>query len=295
MKSILKISSIPILGAFLEAVGMIIEKKILRKKKIDFREYNSYGFLAIILLLIPIIIILNLFYAEKFPILLSSLAFSSKSLLILVAIIIISALANLFIFYALKWEKITELEPLRLLQPLFSIILAFFIISAERTLRIDIIIVSLIASAALVFSHLRKHHLSFNKYAISAILGSLFFALELILTNLILPYYPPLVFYFIRCLGICILSFAIFRPKIETIDRKSWKLIFGVSFLWIVYRLLLYSSYLAKGVITTTLLFMLTPVFIYLMSYFYLHEKPNWRNIAAAIIIVACVGYAMLV
>jgi drug/metabolite transporter (DMT)-like permease len=46
-------------------------------------------------------------------------------------------------------------------------------------------------------------------------------------------------------------------------------------------------------VIFTTLIFLLTPVFIYIFSRIYLNEKLNWRNILASIIIVLCVLYAL--
>lgn len=285
---------IPFFGALSEAVGTIIERNILRKRKIDSREYNIFSFLAISLLLVPVIILLYLFFPQSFPIKIDSQAFSSLNLLILLGVIVFSIIANLLAFYALKWEKMTEVEPLRLLQPMFAIFLAFFIFSSERTGKTGIIIAAVIASLALIFSHIKKHHCEFNKFAISAILGSFFFALELIISNLILPFYPPLVFYFIRCVGILILGVAIYKPKPELIERKTWKMIFLVASIWIVYRLLLYSSYLSMGPIETTLLFMLTPIFIYIISYTYLKEKISWRNIVASIIILLCVGYALL-
>ena len=78
----------------------------------------------------------------------------------------------------MKWEKVTNLEPAKILEPLFVIILAIFfsfIIDAglyERNLKV--IIPALIAGVALIFSHIQKHHLKFNRYFIAAILGSFF-------------------------------------------------------------------------------------------------------------------------
>lgn len=287
--------SIPFFGALSEAVGTVLEKNILRKKGLEPRQYNLFSFLAISLLLLPIIVILFFISPENFPLSVNIQAFTTLNIFILFGVIIFSVLANLFTFYALKWEKITELEPFRLLQPLFAILLAFFIFTSERQIRTSIIISALIASSALIFSHIKKHHLSFNKFAIAAILGSLFFALEMIISNYILEYYPPLIFYFARCLGILIISVILYKPKPQEIDKKTWKFIFLASLIWIVYRLFIYKSYLSKGPIITTLLFMLTPIFIYALSYFYLKEKLTWRNILASLIILACVGYAMFV
>ena len=289
----MKLPLIPFTGAFFEALATIMEKKILRKKKIDYKEYNMIGFLSIIILLIPIIILLYYLSPSEFAIKINQQAFTPLNIIILVGVIIFALIANLFTYYAMKWEKITELEPLRLLQPLFAIILALFLFVSERNIKPGIIIAGLIASFALIFSHIRKHHFELNKYAISAIMGSLLFAVELIISNEILSFYPPLVFYLIRCTGILLLSFIIYKPSLKTIDNVTWRKVFLISFIWIAYRLMLYSTYLSKGPITATLLFMLTPVFIYTLSYIYLRERLNWRNITASIIILICVAYAM--
>ncbi len=285
--------AIPLLGAFSEGAGTVIEKKILMKRKLETRTYNTFSFMAIVIILIPIIFIANYFLPTQFPTQIDAKAFLPVNLLLMFGVIIVSILANLFTFYAMKWEKMTELEPMRLMQPMFTILLAFFIFSTERQTQTSIIILSLIASFALVASHIRKHHLSFNKYAWAAILGSLFFSLELVMSKEILSFYPPLVFYLFRCFGIFIISLFLFRSNPTKIQKSTWPMIFAVSFIWIFYRVLLYSSYLSEGMITTTLLFILTPVFIYIFSWKYLKEQFRWRNLIASVIIVICVAIAM--
>jgi len=285
--------TIPLLGAFSEGAGTVLEKKILMKRKLETRTYNTFSFMAIVILLIPLIFIANHFLPTQFPTQINIEAFLPLNLLLLLGVIIVSIFANLFTFYALKWENMTELEPMRLMQPMFTIVLAFFIFSTERQTQTSIIILSLVASFALVASHVKKHHFSFNKYAWAAILGSLFFSLELILSKEILNFYPPLVFYLFRCFGIFIFSLFIFKSNPKKIQKSTWPMIFGVAFVWIVYRVMLYSSYLSEGVITTTLLFILTPVFIYLFSWKYLKEQFKWRNLIASIIILICVAIAM--
>jgi drug/metabolite transporter (DMT)-like permease len=285
--------AIPFLGAVSEAAGTIIEKKILMKRKVETRTYNTFSFMSIVILLIPIIFLANLFFPSQFPLTISQEALSTQNILIILAVIILSITANLFTFYALKWEKITEIEPMRLMQPMFTILLAFFIFSTERQTKTSIIILSIIAALTIIFSHIKKHHFSLNKYAWAAILGSLFFALELVVSKEILTLYPPLIFYFVRCFGIFILGLFLFKSNPRKLQKSTWPMIFGVSFIWIVYRVLLYSSYLSQGVIITTLLFILTPVFIYIFSWRYLREQFKWRNLIASIIIVICVAIAM--
>jgi len=284
---------IPIFGALSEATGTVIEKKILMKRKLETRTYNTFSFMSIVILLIPIIFITHYFWPAQFPTQISQEAFQLSNILIMLAVIVISIIANLLTFYAFKWEKMTEIEPMRLMQPMFTILLAFFIVATERQTQVSIIVLSLVASLTLIASHVKKYHFTFNKYAWSAIFGSLFFALELVISRGILNLYPPLVFYLVRCSGIFIFSLFIFRSNPDKIQKSTWPMIFSVGFIWIVYRLLLYSSYLSQGVILTTLLFILTPVFIYIFSWKYLREEFKWRNLIASIVIVICVALAM--
>ena len=285
--------AIPIFGAFSEGAGTVLEKKLLMRKKLETRTYNTFSFMAIVILLIPIIFIANYFFPAQFPLKIDAQAFTLINILLMLAVIIISIFANLFTYYAMKWEKMTELEPMRLMQPMFTILLAFFIFSSERQTKTSIIILSVIASFTLIASHVKKHHFSFNKYAWAAIFGSLLFALELVVSKQILSLYPPLIFYFIRCAGIFLFSLIIFKSNPRKIKKSTWPMIFAVAFIWIVYRVLLYSSYLSQGVIVTTLLFILTPIFIYIFSWRYLKEQFKWRNLIASIIIIICVALAM--
>lgn len=277
-------------GALSEATATIIEKNILRKRKIDYKAYAVYGFLVISLLML-----IFLLFTWKSIWRVDAEALELKNILILLLIIGSSAIANLLIFYAMKWEKMTEIEPLRLFQPLLVIIFAYIFYSSERQIGLHLLIASLIAASALIFSHIKREHFSLNKYAIATLVGSLLFAIELAASNLILKYYSSLSFYFIRCSIIFIAIFIFLKPKPNSIDKKSWFYMTVASVIWIVYRMLLYFGYSNYGVIFTTLLFILAPVFIYLFSYIYLKERPSKRNIISAIIIVACVAYAIFV
>ena len=292
-----KMSLIPIAigGALSEAAGTIFERKVLRTKKIKYQTYNVFSFLAIVILIIPVILITDYFQGTlgKNFMNISSQAFQLNNILIMLTIIVVAIFANLLIFYAMKWEKITELEPIRLMQPLFAILLALMFYASERQTKTSILIAGIIASIALIFSHLKKHHLQFNKYSISAILGSLFFAVELVLSKKILPFYTPLSFYLIRCFFIFLVCYLIFRPKIKEMPKQIWIYTFITAGIWVTYRFLLYSSYIQDGIIFTTILFIISPIFIYLLAYIFLKEKLNWKNIIAAIIIVCSVVYAI--
>lgn len=278
---------LPILGAIALASGTIFEKIVLSKKKIDIKLYQTASFLAIIIALLPLI-----YFFWK----LDSQALKPINIIIFLSIILFSITANLFTFYSMKWEKVSNLEPAKVLEPLFVVLLAitfsfFFEELYERNLKV--IVPAMIAGFALIFSHIKKHHLEFNKYFIAAILGSFFFALELVITRLILNFYSPVTFYFFRCTSIFLISLILFKPKFSKLKKVKYHILI-TGIIWVMYRVIVYYGYINLGVIFTTLMIMLGPAFIYLFAWKFLKEKPTWKNILAAIVIVLSILYATL-
>jgi len=281
---------IPIIGAILEGAGMTLEKIVLRKHNINYKNYIVYGFLSLVLIMLPLVI----FYWE-----IDQAAYQLKNILIFIGVIFFSIIANLLIFYSLKREEVTALEPIRLMQPLFTIILAFifsfFFTTYTSERNFAILGLALIASVSLIASHIKKYHLSYNKYLVAALLGSFFFAVELVISREILPYYSSLTFYFLRCLTIFLIAAILFHPKMNSIQNKTKIYILITAAIWVAYRLILYYGYIAYGVIVTTILFILAPIFIFLFARIFLKEKITWRQIVSSIVIIACVVVAILI
>src|SRR3989344_6368265 len=278
----------PILGAISLAIGTILERHVLRKRKVDIKLYQVVSFLCIVLVMLPFIY----FFWKA-----DSAAFETKNIMIFVAVVLFSIIANLTAFYSLKWEKVGNLEPARVLEPLFVILLAIiFSFFAENLYErnFKIIIPALVAALALLFTHIRRHHLKFNPYFVAAVFGSFFFAVELVISRLILDLYSPVTFYFLRVSSIFLLSLLIFRPDFKKLNTKERWQIFATGFIWMIYRIIVYYGYLNVGVIFTTLLLMLGPIFIYAMAYFILKEKISWQNFAAAIVIIGSIIYALV-
>jgi len=276
----------PILGAIALAGGTIFEREILKRKGMDIKKYQTIEFLGIVIILIPL-----LYFFWKFNL----QALELKNILIFIGVVIAAIIANLFTFYSMKGEKINNLEPAKMLEPLFTIILAIifsFFVQGLYERNTQIIIPALIAGITLILSHVKREHLNFNKYFLAAIVGSFFFALELIVSNLILNLYSPVTFYFLRCSAILLISFIIFRPKLSNIENKLKLKMLLVGAIWVVYRVVTYYGYIKIGIISTTLILMLGPIFIYLFAKIFLKEKINTRNIIASIIILVCVLYA---
>ena len=278
---------LPFLGAISLASGTILEKIVVKHKNIDIKFYQTAIFLVIMLVMLPFIY----FYWKFDP-----QALQPLNIIIFSLVIIFSLLANWFVFYSVKGEKVSNLEPAKMIEPLFVVLLAilfsFFIDSGMYEKNLKIIIPAIIAGLALILSHIKRHHLKFNKYFLSAILGSFFFALELVISRLILDYYSSLTFYFLRCAFIFLFSLIIFRPKMIKMDKTLTSYIFITGIFWVLYRVIVYYGYVNLGIIFTTLIIMVSPIFIYLFAHIFLKEDLSWRNIIASIIIIGCVLYA---
>jgi len=278
---------LPILGAIALAGGTILERHILKRKEMNIKKYQTLEFLAILIIMLPL-----LYFFWK----VDSQALELKNILIFIGVIICSVIANLFTFYSMKGEKVSNLEPAKMLEPLFTILLAIifsFFFQGVYESNTKVIIPALIAGLTLILTHIKKEHLNFNKYFTAAIIGSFFFAFEIIISNLILNLYSPVTFYFLRCLGILIISLILFHPKLSKIDKKLKINLILVGIIWVVYRVVAYYGYLKIGIISTTLILMLGAILTYVFAKIFLKEKISLRNIIASIIILACVIYVM--
>ena len=282
-------ASIPIIGAIMGAGGTIWEKTILNKKKISSKLYLSAAFLAIVIVMLPFMFFVWDMKPE---------ALEPTNLLIFAMVIIFSIIANLFVIHSMKWAKMSNIEPARMLEPLFVILIAIifsFTINGELYERnMKVVIPAIIAGLAIVGSHFKKDHLKFSKPFIAAVLGSLFFAIELVMTRMLLEFYSPTTLYFTRCVAIALTAMMLFKPKYHKIENNIKLQMFGIATIWFLYRVLVYYGYLHLGVIFTTLMVMLMPIFIYLFAWKFLNEKVTKRNIIASVIILACVLYVTI-
>jgi len=279
---------IPVISAVSLATGNFLEKLVLKNRKISVYSYQVFSFLAIVLLMLPF---LYFFWRVD------SKAYNFFSIGIFLLVLLFSILANLLNFYSLKGEKLGKLEPAKISEQLFvvllSLVFSYFFGEVLYERNFKIIFPAIIASIALMFPYFKKDHIKFNKYFASAVLASFFFALELIVSRLILDYYSSFSFYFLRCLGVFLISILIFRRSSFGVkDKRIFFEIILTSFIWIIYRVTIYYGYVSLGIVSTTLVVMLAPVFVYLLAYIFLKEKISWRNLVSTAIIVLCVLFA---
>jgi drug/metabolite transporter (DMT)-like permease len=277
----------PFLGALALGTGTFVERIVLMKKRISVKFYQAAQFFSIILVMLPF----AYFFWNVSP-----EFYSLKNIGIFMLIILFSMFANFFTFFSMKGEGLEKLESAKVTEPLFTIILAFvfsFIFGTEMFGRNPkILLPALISAGALIFSHVNKHRLKFSKYYLFAVAGSFFFASELIASKLILDYFNPITFYFLRCISILFFSLILFRPKLDSkLDSKIIWEIFITGIIWFIYRVVIYFGYMQLGVVETTLMIMLGPMFVYFFAWKFLKEKLTWKNLFATGVILLSILY----
>jgi drug/metabolite transporter (DMT)-like permease len=68
-----------------------------------------------------------------------------------------------------------------------------------------------------------------------------------------------------------------------------------VGLIWAVYRAIMYYGYLNLGIVFTTMLFILSPVFLLVFAVVFLKEKLSLKQVIITAIIVACVAASLFV
>lgn len=280
-----------LLSAFIAAVcsaGIDTTNKfLLAKLKMPLKYYLPYifGFLVIISGLV-------LFFIKS-PI--GAGAFSFHYIFLFLVMIAAAVSWNILISESLQTEPLHEYELIILMTPLITIILATVFLPAER--NIHIFLAGIVSSLALIGAKMKRHHLVLSKSAKRTLLAVFFIALESVLLRQLLVVFTPPVLYFIRVIVVAIVFFWMFKPDTNVLKHRQAvtgliiAALFGAGLM-----ILKYYAFIKIGVSKTTIILLLGPVLTYLSSYFYFHERKDFRkDLIAAGIIVGCIIYSLAV
>lgn len=286
---------IPIIAAITTAAGVIMDKIVLSYQKVGHRQ-----FLVIIFFFLFLLCLLIYPFLGK----IDPRAFTSDYLILLILVIIIASIYNILFYHGVEKEKIAEVELIIMLSPLTTILIASIFLQAERNL--NVFLAGIVASGALVLSHLRQYHLTFGVFQKGLLLYIILYPLEAVLIKNLLFLYSPLALYLIRTFGVfvvlaiwylCIAPYLRGEPKLtfKNWKAKNYQWCLAIAALAVLQMVLTYYAYVGFGVVFTTIVLTLAPILIYLGSVVILKEKLKKRIILAAIIILACIIYVNLV
>lgn len=271
----------PLAAAFATAAGLVYDKVILSRFKLDYRVFTVFLFFFLFLVTIPV----ALWWGRA-----DAAIFQPVYLIMLFWVVSLAVIWNLLLYHAVAKEKLIEIELIFMTTPLVIVLLAFLFLPAERDLRI--FLPAILATLALLWAHLKKHHLDFSKQQKGLLVAIILIGLETILVKKLLAVYSPPLLYLARS-GLIFLVLLLFlrAPKWKIKTRAAGG-IFRVAIVGMAQMILTYFGYQLAGVSLTTLVLVLAPVLIYLFSVVFLKEKLTPKHIVSFAIILASIVYA---
>jgi len=272
----------PLLMVLIGSADTVYEKSFFAKK------FGKY------LLFVPMLFIFSFFILIIFfvPFLehnIKSAALNTIPLILFISMIVMASVRNMLYYYSIQSESLCDIEPFIVFVPLATILLAGIVYPDERSHPI-ILLLAIIASCALIFSHIRKKHLVFDKALIPMFAVVILSAAENVIIKELLVNFSPVALYTIRSFFIALLLIFSVRPRFKELTRKDIKNLFLISFLWVFTMIFYYYAYQKVGVVYTELINTLSPVLIVMGSYLFLKDRTiTKRNIFALIVIIVCV------
>jgi drug/metabolite transporter (DMT)-like permease len=271
----------PISAAILQSGSMTFDKLILSVKKMNYKDYIGISFPLIFLFTLIIFLIFHPKFNPEF--------FQLKYYLLIIALVVIILITNILYYRALKRDMLSEMQTISLLKGIPLIIFAALIFPNER--NPIIIILSLIAIAAIIWSHYEHHHFKIFKKTLPFLLWILTIgAFAGIINKLILDVLNPITMQLITDGAIALILTPLYFKDIKSIPKKSLKkalpLLLLTNLLTSIAFILYYFSFQLSGIIYTVLIFSIQPVLVYFISLIFLKEKFHIKKFLAFIIIL---------
>jgi len=154
--------------------------------------------------------------------------------------------------------------------------------------------VTIIAALALIFSHLKKKHLQFDKYAIHLVLAVFLTGMEVMVQKELLNIYSPAALYALRAAIVALFFTIYYRPVVAHIHRQQFNLVFWTALLGAASMIGKFYGYQQMGITFTTLIFLLVPILSSWIDARINKTPVRRRTVIAFTIIICCVLYAVL-
>jgi drug/metabolite transporter (DMT)-like permease len=278
-------SLLPFLGAIFQSASFTLDKAILSFKKTGYKTYIGLSF--------PLIFLFDLiiFLIFRPP---ASLALFSGSLIwVFLGLVSISIGTNTLYYRALAKDALSELLTLGLLARLPVIIFSALAFSEER--NIFIIILAVLSSAAIIWSHWGNHHFEIKKDTLSFLIWFLLVVpFGAVLSKIILGAWSPIVLMLFQDGTIALILGWLYLKESFKVSRGAVLFLLLTNLFSSVGWILYYFSVQKSGIIYTGLLFSIQPLITYLASVIFLKEGLNRKKVLAFLIVLAAVGVAQI-
>ena len=272
-------------AAIFGGAGDIINKTILGRMKMGIKNYLPLVFLLLTLVTL-IFLPINFYFNHD--------AFLFWNIVVFVIMLASAGVWNVMLAKSLETEPLHEYEVIVLMSPFITVVLAAIFFSSER--HIIAFLAGLISSAVLIISRFNKDHLVISRTAKMTLFAVFLIAVESICIKWLLNFYSPALLYFIRVLILTIIFMAFYRPDFSILkNAKNFNLILISAILGAGVMILRYYAFGSIGLVPTTIIMLLSPLFTYIASYYYFNEKKNFKkDLICAVVIIACIMISLI-
>ncbi len=276
------------ISALISALGNAFEV-ILSKRVLDHYKMPARAFFTLGSTLIFFVMCTLLFVTKG----VSIGTLSIYHYLLFGGVIIVGFFYNYLYYYALKRGALCDVEPLAMMYPLVTMLIAIVFYPDERNLYI--VIPALVAATTLIASRIRPHHLKMKK-ATTAMLGFvILIAIEANLLKPLLEVVSPMLLYTARIGTLATLFLFVSKPSLEKVKEEAiWQTAI-VSLVVAVELSAYYYAIKTLGVVETSLILLLAPVAILFSSKYLFKEKLTLKKSLSSAVILACIAVAILI
>lgn len=268
-------------AALTQAGGIIIDKITLTRQRVELKIF------------IPILFILLFFIsAILWPWLgwISADFITVKYQILFWAMLSIAIVWNVFYYKGAQAEKVHDFELIVMGQPLVTILLASLILQNERNW--PVVGAAIIAGVALIISRMSRQHLEVSAAMWGLVLAVVLMSIELIIIDLLLAVFSPVALYAVRTGVIALFFYFYYRPHLRLVAPHHYGMIAASAALGVIQMVTKFYGFQQFGVVYTSLILILAPILVYIISTIWMHERLKLRQLITGVVILACIVFA---
>ena len=275
-----------LIASIFSAFDLIITKKVFNIfKNLSFKTFSLWIFIFII--------VVGLIVSPWFVQIDVPIAVTPHFLWLLLIMAFLSANYNLLYYFGLRYEKLSDIEPFLLFDPIVTILIASLFYADERFWQLYV--AAFIAGGFLAWSHIEKRHIKLGK-PLLAILGfSILAGLEAVVIKQLLIVYSPTALYLVRAIIVALFLWIVQKGRIVPITIKQIPFFLLIASLAVLIQSLIYSAYHNIGVSLTEFILLLSPILVYGLSSIVLKEKLGWKNLVTSAVVIALIIWVILI
>lgn len=273
----------PFVSALTQAGGIILDKIILTRQRVEIRVFVPILFIFLFILSAILMPFLGWVHWELFTL---------KNIGLFIAMIGLAFFWNILYYRGAQAEKVHEFELIIMAQPLVTVLLAGALFVDERNWYV--LIAAIIAACALFFAKFTREHISFSKEMWGLVWAVLLMSVELILIKLLLHILSPTALYAARTGLLAIAFYLYYRPHLKAVSRVHYAFIATSAALGTIQMITKFYGFETLGVVYTSLIIAIAPVLVYIASSMLLHERIKLRTIISGLVILGCIIFATI-